>query len=185
MSRLPKAVAVAAAILFPLLVLGGVWLGVDRRWLALPLVGLLAWRAASGGLKGWAWPLLGLAVAGAAWLALAKAQLTLKAYPICVNLGLLASFGWSWLRPPTVVERLARLTEPDLPPQAVAYTAKVTLAWCVFFGLNAAVSLATALWADDRIWALYNGGIAYGLMGLFFAVEWLVRRRVRRGGGRP
>jgi len=30
-----------------------------------------------------------------------------------------------------------------------------------------------------EIWALYNGLISYGLMGLLFAGEWLVRRRVR------
>jgi uncharacterized membrane protein/acyl-CoA synthetase (AMP-forming)/AMP-acid ligase II len=180
LNRAARAAAVAAAALFPVLVLAGVWAGVDRRWLALLLGLLLAWRAASGGLKSWAWVLFGAGVFGAAWLALRQAQLALRAYPICVNLGLLASFGWSLHRPPTVVERLARLSDPKLPDRALPYIRKVTAAWCVFFGLNAAVSLGTALWAGDRAWALYNGGIAYAMMGLFFAVEWLLRRSVRR-----
>jgi uncharacterized membrane protein len=110
------------------------------------------------------------------WFALGLAA---KAYPIGVNLALLASFGWSLGHPPTVVERLARLQEPQLPAHAVRYTRRVTQAWCGFFALNAALSLATALWASQAVWALYNGAIAYALMGLFFAVEWSIRRRVR------
>ena len=53
--------------------------------------------------------------------------------------------------------------------------------WCGFFVLNGALALATALWMSDRAWALYNGLIAYGLIGLLFGVEWLVRQRVRTG----
>ena len=29
-------------------------------------------------------------------------------------------------------------------------------------------------------WALYTGLISYGLIGLLFAGEWLIRQRVRR-----
>jgi uncharacterized membrane protein len=35
------------------------------------------------------------------------------------------------------------------------------------------------LWASERVWALYNGLIAYLLIGTLFAVEWLVRQRVK------
>ena len=181
MSRGGRAAAVAAALSFPVLVLAGVWAGVDRRWLAAALGLLLAWRVLARGLRGWAWLAFGAGAFAAAWLVLRQSKLALKAYPICVNLGLLASFGWSLWRPPTVVERLARLSEPDLPAAALPYIRKVTLAWCVFFALNAAASLATALWASEKTWATYNGGVTYALMGLFFAVEWLVRQRVRRG----
>jgi uncharacterized membrane protein len=133
--------ALAGTLLFPALVLLGVWKGLFVRWAAL-----------------------GLAA---------------KAYPLCVNLGLLASFGWSLWQGPPVVERLARLQEPDLPAHAVRYTRKVTQAWCAFFAVNAVLSLATALWGSQALWALYNGAIAYALMGAFFTVEWLIRRRVR------
>lgn len=34
--------------------------------------------------------------------------------------------------------------------------------------------------AGEEAWALYNGFISYLLMGLMFAGEWLIRRRVRR-----
>ena len=42
-------------------------------------------------------------------------------------------------------------------------------------------ALVTALWMSDRAWALYNGLIAYVLIGLLFGAEWLVRQRVKAG----
>jgi len=88
-------------------------------------------------------------------------------------------FAASLVFPPTAIERLARLTEPELPPQAIAYTRQVTKLWCGFFVCNGTAALLTALWASPAVWALYNGLIAYGLMGLLYAGEWLVRRRVK------
>ena len=102
----------------------------------------------------------------------------LKLYPALVNAVLLLVFGASLLRPPTVVERIARLTEPDLSPRGVAYTRRVTQVWCAFFLFNGVLALATALWAPDHVWTLYNGLVAYVLIGLLAAGEWLVRRRV-------
>ena len=67
------------------------------------------------------------------------------------------------------------------PPSGVAYTRRVTQVWCGFFVLNGALALATALWMSDRAWALYNGLIAYGLIGLLFGVEGQVRQRVTGG----
>ena len=62
----------------------------------------------------------------------------------------------------------------------MAYTRRVTQAWCLFFALNGVVALATALAASDEVWMLYNGLVAYGLIGAMFAGEWLIRRHVRR-----
>ena len=90
-----------------------------------------------------------------------------------------ATKGESFYRGP-IAERIARSRVPDLPQPAVAYTRKVTRAWCVFFAGNALVALWTALWCSDRVWFTYNGIIAYALAGLMFAGEWLVRRRVLR-----
>jgi uncharacterized membrane protein len=173
------AVSYALALAFPVLVLVGVWAGVDLRFLACALAVLALWRW-GGSLRRQGALLLGLAVVACVWLALKRANLALKAYPICVNLGLLAVFGQSLLHGPTVVERLATLRQGPLDERGVRYTRTVTQAWCVFFVLNAALSLATALAATQRVWALYNGGIAYGLMGLMFAGEWLIRQRVLR-----
>jgi uncharacterized membrane protein len=78
-----------------------------------------------------------------------------------------------------VIERIARMREPYLAPEAVAYTRRVTLAWCGFFVANGAVSAATAVWGTEQVWVFYNGLLAYVLMGAFFGVEWLLRIRMR------
>lgn len=120
-----------------------------------------------------------LAAAGLAAAVLATdSALPLKFYPVLVNATMLVVFGWSLRHPPSLIERLARVREPDLPPRGVAYTRRVTQAWCLFFVANGTVATVTALWASDRVWALYNGAIAYALIGAMFAGEWLVRQRV-------
>jgi uncharacterized membrane protein len=103
----------------------------------------------------------------------------LKLYPALVNAVFLGVFGLSLWHGPTVVERMARLREPDLPPAAVAYTRRVTQVWCGFFVVNGAIAVGTALWASPAAWALYNGLISYVAMGALMGGEWLVRRRVR------
>jgi uncharacterized membrane protein len=108
----------------------------------------------------------------------AYASLGLKLYPVAVSAVLFAYFFRSLFAPQTVVERMARLRNPELGPEGVSYTRKVTKIWCVFFVLNGALALGLALWGSDRAWALYTGLIAYILMGMLFAGEWLVRRRV-------
>lgn len=114
-------------------------------------------------------------------------SLPLKMYPVVVNGSLLVVFGTSLRFPPTIAERAARFRDPDLPQAAVAYTRKVTQAWCIFFAGNALIALWTALRWPDRVWFYYNGVIAYILVGVMFAGEWMVRQRVLpgyRGGGR-
>ncbi|MBB1633378.1 hypothetical protein [Cupriavidus sp. UME77] len=151
------------------------------RVMALALVALALLRALTSRQAGWRL----LAVAAAVLAAIVAASnhaLPLKLYPVLVNVAMLGLFGWSLRHPPSLVERLARLREPDLPPSGVAYTRRVTQAWCVFFVCNGTVAALTAVLASDRIWALYNGGIAYGLIGAMFAGEWLVRQRVMARG---
>lgn len=46
--------------------------------------------------------------------------------------------------------------------------------------MNGGIALATALWADDKVWALYNGLVSYVLIGLLMGGEYLVRLWVRR-----
>lgn len=112
-------------------------------------------------------------------LGLADSGTLLRWYPVLISLALLGLFGSSLLSGMPMVERLARLTEPELPPAAVRYTRQVTWLWVGFFIFNAAVAAALALWAPLAWWTLYTGLIAYLLMGLLFAGEWLVRQRIR------
>jgi uncharacterized membrane protein len=97
--------------------------------------------------------------------------------PVLISGLLLASFGAS-LRAGSIpwVERIARLQDPELPPAGIRHCRQVTLAWCMFFAANGAVAAGLAVWGPFAWWAAYTGGIAYGLMGLMFAGEFLIRR---------
>ncbi|MCP1374659.1 hypothetical protein [Dyella lutea] len=104
----------------------------------------------------------------------------LRWYPTLISLLLLATFGVSLIYGPPIIERVARLREPELPPEAVPYTRKVTWVWVGFFVFNAAVSAALTLWAPLKWWTLYNGLLVYFIMGVLFVGEWLLRQRLRR-----
>jgi uncharacterized membrane protein len=166
-----------ATLLYPLII----YLGMGRfepRWLALFLLAIALARALVSRDPVW------LAAAAGALLLVAVSvlgnqTLPLKLYPVLVSAVMLTVFGLSLLHPPSAIERIARLQHPDLPVQAIAYTRKVTMVWCVFFIGNGCIALATAAWASDRVWALYTGLISYLLMGILFAGEWLVRRRLQ------
>ncbi|KPQ25196.1 MAG: putative membrane protein [Halomonas sp. HL-48] len=110
---------------------------------------------------------------------LGHAELGMRAYPVTVNAIMLSIFMASLCKGMPIVERLARLREPDLPPAGVRYTRRVTWAWCGFFTANGAIACWTALYADLAVWSLYNGVISYVLIALMFAGEWLIRRRFR------
>ncbi len=103
----------------------------------------------------------------------------LLAYPVFVSLLFFSVFATSLVYPPTVVERLARLEDPDLPPKGVIYTRKVTQVWVGFFLLNAGLSLLTIWYGDRWLWSLYNGCISYVFMGLLMMVEMTIRRKVK------
>ncbi len=165
---------------YPALVYFGL-LRFEPRSIALLLASIALLRALFAKQRIWLYAAGGaLALAAVAWLA--NEATALKLYPVLMNGVFLAAFGASLLHGMPMVERFARLTEPNLPPTGVAYTRKVTIAWCVFFVVNGSIALYTALAASDAHWALYNGGIAYVLMGLMFGIEWLIRQRVR---GKP
>lgn len=180
MHKLVTAVMVVLTVLYPL----GVYLAMGRvapQWLAVLLVALAVLRAVVTRQRFW-W----VVASGAAVLALAAwwqgDALAVKLYPVLVNAVLLVVFAVSLRYPPTVIERMARLTEPDLPASGVRYTRKVTAVWCVFFVVNGAAAAYTAAFSSDATWALYNGLIAYVLMGCLMGIEWCVRQWVKRHG---
>lgn len=97
------------------------------------------------------------------------------ALPVLINLSLLAQFAGS-LRGTPLVERFARMQQPALAPAQVAYCRTVTKVWCGFFVANALTSAALALFAPLGLWTLYNGLLAYVLIGLLATGEYLVRK---------
>ncbi len=162
---------------YPLLVYFG--LGhFEPRWLSVLLLVMSLARLLATRERIWLAAAVGSLVLAAAgfW---GNQLMPLKLYPVLVSAALLGVFGTSLVYPPTAVERMARLREPQLPAAIVAYTRRVTQVWCGFFIVNGSLALVTALWASDATWALYNGLVSYLLMGSLFAGEWLVRRRLK------
>ncbi|MCH1919503.1 hypothetical protein L9G15_08675 [Shewanella sp. A3A] len=107
--------------------------------------------------------------------AIAKQQHWLLFYPLLINVTMLVLFASSLRKPPCMVERLARLAEPDLPETARPYLRKVTGLWCGVFVINGAAAAYTALYSSMQAWTLYNGFIAYLLIGALAGGEWLYR----------
>ncbi|MCE3251041.1 MAG: hypothetical protein K0Q67_51 [Cellvibrio sp.] len=169
-------------VLYPLLVYVGIQQFGPRvlaaLLLAVALVRLLVAQLTGQALGNSGWLLLAAAIATGLTLATGS-LLGLKAYPVLVSAVLLGVFGFSLLRPPNMIERFARLQQPDLPDHAIPYTRKVTWVWCGFFVLNGVIASAT-VFASDQVWALYNGLVSYVLIGLLLLGEYCVRIRVQK-----
>lgn len=175
-------VAVLITLLFPL----ALWLGEDRvapSALAalLLLAGLARWptSAPTAVTRYWAGATILLALL-AFW---SGGLLPLRFYPVLVNAAFFIVFAYSLIAPPSMIERLARLHERNFPLAAVGYTRRVTQVWCLFFMLNGAIALYTALFASMAQWSFYNGFLAYLLMGILFAGEYCARRHFKRRHG--
>lgn len=161
-----------------------IWLGIELDllfWLLPALIGLQLCHLWLTGRSGPLGRLPQLAAGVGITLCLASAilrqQQWLLYYPVVVNGLMLLVFGGSLRSTMPLVERLARLRQPDLPAAAIPYTRRVTRIWCGFFLFNGTVALFTCLVGNPRLWACWNGGIAYGLMGGLMAGEWLFRQR--------
>jgi len=119
-------------------------------------------------------PLIVVAAALAV-LSFVDAPLAAKAYPPLVCLMIAALFANSLRRPPSLVERIARLRHPDLSPAGQEYCRRVTWVWVAWLLFNATV--ATILAASDHIalWALWTGLISHLCTGALFLGEMLMR----------
>ena len=100
-------------------------------------------------------------------------------YPVIVNILMLIIFAQSLKQKESMVERFARLQEPDLPDYAVNYTRTVTKVWCLFFVVNGCIALSTTF-MSLQTWTFYNGLISYLLAGALFAIEFVIRMFVKR-----
>jgi uncharacterized membrane protein len=100
-------------------------------------------------------------------------------YPLVVNAVMFIVFFSSLWQKETMVERFARLQDPNLPDFAVSYTRTVTKVWCVFFVVNGCLSFITSLISMD-VWTLYNGLLSYLFAGMLFAIEFAVRLVVQK-----
>ncbi len=119
---------------------------------------------------------IGISVIGV----ISNQAIIIKLYPFVMSFFLFCLFSYSLFYPPTIIERLARLTHQDLPKKAIEYVNKVTVVWCIFFTINGAIALWTALFASMKVWTFYNGFLSYILIGIIFVTEFIIRKIVKR-----
>jgi uncharacterized membrane protein len=100
-----------------------------------------------------------------------------------------ATFGTAFLRSlaaTPMIETFARMVKPELLPSEIAHCRQWTRIWGLYLLVLAAIGLALAEWASLKIWTAYVGVASYVLVGLLFAVEYIVRRlRFREYGRNP
>jgi len=95
--------------------------------------------------------------------------------PALVNGALLIGFGRSLVRGPSMIETYARLRHPEMPASRAPYLRTLTGMWCVVFAVNLTISLLLALYGTLEAWTLYNGILAYALIGSLLAAERVYR----------
>lgn len=176
----PSVRVIAGIVIFlayPYLVYRGIDSGLI--WIAPLLVSVLyfsrAIRAGSLEVR-----LTNLLVAGSLIFGVFYLQsLTAKLLPVFVQLILLWLFGRTLFKGRPLVESFARLDypdHPDFPPGIEEYCRQLTWVWTLFFGLNALLCTALALWAADSWWAFYTGFVMLVLTAVLVAAEYLYRR---------
>jgi uncharacterized membrane protein len=182
--RLISSLAAVVSLLYPVLVLFGLKYlppGIIVVTFAI-IVGLRIWLGRRGPVE----IVLALTVCAALGLLALDARLAVLIHPVLVNFGFAVVFGLTLWSPPPMVERIARLATPDLPPEAAPYLRNVTIAWLGFFILNGLAAAWTVAYGTIEQWTLYNGFIAYLLIGAMFSGEFILRRWfMRRAGQSP
>jgi len=174
------AILLAIGVVYPFVIYFGLRI-LPPGFFAIGLLALLGLRLALGRKQSNRSTLPHLFAAVVLLILIARSPIVgLKAYPVLVSLALAAAFAYSLVRPPTIVEQLARLRHPDLPLEVNSYLRKVTIAWLMFFLVNAAISALTAISGSMKIWTLYNGFISYVAIGVMFAAELLIRQGVHQ-----
>jgi len=186
-----KWLRVVFAVGYPFLVFAGLQV-LEARWVALGVATLFLLRWVTG----WRSPSRKDALRVLAPVALVALVLgvtialndehALLFVPVAVNAALLVAFGRTLWKGPPLVETFARMQVPDLPADEVRYCRSVTIVWCTFFLANGFVCGWLALYASTWAWTVYTGFVSYILIGLLFAVEFLVRSwRFGRYAGTP
>lgn len=131
MNRLIGLGLLLAGLLYPF----AVYFGMEHfaPWqFGLLLGGLWLARALTGKRRPGSLWMATVAIVFCLLLALVDSPALLRWYPVLISAFMLALFGSSLTFGPPIVERLARVREPQLPAEGIRYTRQVTIAWSVF-----------------------------------------------------
>jgi len=96
--------------------------------------------------------------------------------PSVTSLWLLATFGASLRKEPSIVGQFATAMHDGFPDFLLPYCRKVTWMWCVFFAVNAVVGIVLAVGAPTDVWAFYTGFVAYVLVAVLAAAEYVFHK---------
>jgi uncharacterized membrane protein len=174
-----KILDVAIWILYPLIVFCGLTyfgvrltaivllLFVGRRFIVL----LLSHRSTSRLVLLQA-SLMAIIIAGAA---ASGSAFVLRITPFVVSLTFIAMFAFSLSGTP-LIERFARLQEPELSPAKITYCRNLTKFWVGVLAANSGLLLFASLCQSEALWAILVGPVSYGMLGMVFAIEYPLRK---------
>ncbi len=150
---------------------------VSPRWYACALLLLVAVRFVILGNTRQVsnWILLLLASVFCAAVMVLESVILLKFYPVLMNIGMGIMFIASLTDSHSLIEKFARAGGKRPPDAARGYLRVLSLSWGVLLLLNGLVSAYTAWFTSTATWALYNGLVAYLVMGSFAAIEFAYR----------
>ncbi len=131
----------------------------------------------------WSSLALTLAVIAVSLLLIDDTALVLKLYPTLINLGLLIAFAYTLVNPPSMIERMVRAMNRPLSTKTGPYTRIVTMIWCGFFTVNGIIATLIAFSGSLTTWTIYNGLIAYIIMGTLIIGELIFRYFYKRQHG--
>ncbi len=88
------------------------------------------------------------------------------------------------LRTTPLIEHFARMVKAELSPAQQAHCRRWTAVWGSYLLVLAAIGLVLARFATLEVWTVYVGILSYGLVGVLFAIEYVVRKISFRDYGR-
>ena len=97
------------------------------------------------------------------------------------------TFGLTFLRSLSgtpLIEHFARMVKPELSVAEQAHCRAWTRVWGIYLLVLAAIGLGLARWATLTVWTAYVGVLSYVMVGVLFAIEYLVRKLRFRDYGR-
>jgi uncharacterized membrane protein len=98
-----------------------------------------------------------------------------------------ATFGLAFLRSLSgtpLIEHFARMMKSELSAAQQAHCRRWTAVWGIYLLVLAATGLGLARWAPLTVWTAYVGIVSYVLIGVLFAIEYVVRKTRFRDYGR-
>lgn len=103
----------------------------------------------------------------------------LKYYPATIDFLFFIVFFSSIFQKETVIQKIAKVMEPDIKPKALVYTRNLTYIWALFMFINFVIAFLT-IFTSEKVWIFYNGFLSYFLVGIIFIVEYIIRINFKR-----